>query len=94
MSKPIKLFVIYDTDSGVVCQHEKSAFNIENLFKYIDCRPNREDVDTQRCLEHIVRNGSMFVYLGSGIKKFHFSRESLMKEVNHYRMMDNVIQSI
>lgn len=94
MSKPIKLFVVYDTDKGVVCQHEKSAFNIENLFRYLDCRPDRSSQEAARCIEAIKAKGSMFAFVSDDVKKFHYSREDLMREVNHYREVNNVISSI
>ena len=95
MSKPIKLFVVYDTDKGVVCQHEKSAFNIDNLFRYLDVRPSpAEQESVARCIEAIKASGSMFAFISDDVKKFHYSREDLMREVNQYRTLKNVISSI
>lgn len=94
MSKPIKLFIIDETDSGLVCQHVKSAFNVNNLFKYLGVIPSPDEQESvNRCIEAIKSNGAMYAFLGD-VKKFHYSREDLLREVNYERSLKNVIQGI
>ena len=94
MSKPIRLYMIDVTDQGLICQHVKSAFNINTLFNFIKARPEVDSVDAKRVIDAIKHNGKMFVFMNKDIKKFHYSREELMKEVNHYQSVENVISSI
>lgn len=94
MSKPIKLFIISETYQGLVCRYVRSAFNIENLFRYMQFMPKANDTDSQRCIEAIKHNGAMFAFLGHDVKKFHYSREALLEEVNYHRTMANVISNM
>lgn len=94
VSKPIRLYMIDATDQGLICQHVKSAFNINTLFKFIKAHPENDSVDAKRVIDAIKHNGRMFVFMDKDVKKFHFSREELMKEVNHYQTIHNVISNI
>lgn len=94
MSKLIQLFAVHETKDGVSCSHIKSAYNIAPLFRCLNVEPNMQDVSTQRCIEAIKTNGKMFVYITPEIKKFHYSREALMEEVEYYLAQQAAISAI